>query len=66
MADVVKLRLIPSGAKLKDVAESSVVTGFLLSSLIEVLLKENPHLTDQMAEIIRAFDTPEIKLEYQP
>jgi hypothetical protein len=65
VADIVNLKLIASGAKLKDVADSTVVSAFLLGSLIEVLLKDKPDLADQMAEVIRALNTPEIKPEYR-
>jgi hypothetical protein len=65
MPKVTKLRLLPSGAKLKDVAESSVVIGFLIGSFLEVAFKEKPDLADKMADIIRSYDTPAIKPEYR-
>ena len=65
MSKVTKLRLIPSGAKFKDVAETAGVTGILLTSFLGAFLKDNPDLADAMAADIRKYSKT-IKPEHQP
>ena len=65
MAKIRKLKLIPSGAKFKDVAETAGITGVLLTSFLGAFLKDNPNLADAMDADIRKY-AKTIKPEYQP
>jgi|HubBroStandDraft_6_1064221.scaffolds.fasta_scaffold1933851_1 hypothetical protein len=59
------LRLVPSGVKFKDVAETAGMTGILLTAFLGAFLKDNPDLADAMAADIREY-AKTIKPKYLP
>jgi len=57
-------RLVPSGSKLKEVAQSSAVIGLLLSSFLETTLAQDPTLADTMLRQLQSYRA-DLKPEYQ-
>jgi hypothetical protein len=49
------IRLVPSGAKLKEVAEVASVTGTLIVSLLTVLFREDPALAEEIIRTIKKY-----------
>jgi hypothetical protein len=53
MAKTPILRLIPSGAKLSEIADTLDVVILLVSTLLSSVIAEHPHIRDQMIRDLR-------------
>jgi len=64
MPKVTKLKLVPSGAKLKEVAENLATLSMLFTAFLDASHRGNPNLVPRMKRTILSW-SKKVKPEYQ-